>query len=66
MNMVDAACTEFIWFYSIDESRKSPIAWEIMYLPKACIGLNLKNPTIWNKATIIWLLWSLENKNDRL
>ena len=66
LNLVDSACRKFIWTGRLEESKKSPVAWETMCLPKECGGLNLKNLAVWVKAAILKLLWNLENKKDRL
>ena len=66
LKLVDSACRKFIWTGRLEESKKSPVAWETMCLPKDCGGLNLKNHAVWVKAAILKLLWNLENKKDRL
>ncbi|XP_021837124.1 uncharacterized protein [Spinacia oleracea] len=56
----------FHWTGGDSNSRRAPVAWDQMCLPKVCGGWNLKDLTIWNKAAVIKHCWALSLKQDRL
>ncbi|XP_056688114.1 uncharacterized protein [Spinacia oleracea] len=52
MKEIQRICRCFLWAGSEGGSRKGLVAWEHLCLPKSCGGWNLKDLTIWNKASI--------------
>ncbi|XP_045822135.1 uncharacterized protein LOC123915019 [Trifolium pratense] len=48
------------------KSRKSPVAWKSVCQPKRYGGLNLIDIEIWNRITMLKLLWNLGSKADNL
>ncbi|PNX57041.1 hypothetical protein L195_g050196, partial [Trifolium pratense] len=48
------------------KSRKSPVAWKSVCQPKRYGGLNLIDIEIWNRITMLKLLWNLSGKADNL
>ncbi|XP_048502820.1 uncharacterized protein LOC104896775 [Beta vulgaris subsp. vulgaris] len=63
---VERVCKRFLWTGSTEESRKSPVAWTILQLPKSGGGCNFINMLYWNKAAMLKLLWAIEFKRDKL
>eukprot|EP00256_Glycine_max_P036920 XP_006584238.1 uncharacterized protein LOC102664824 [Glycine max] len=63
---INAICRSFLWIGNSNISRKSPIAWEKVCSPKINGGLNIINLAIWNKISILKLLWNVCNKSDNL
>lgn len=63
---IDSLCRSFIWNGSDVNSRKSPIAWQIMCRPKSQGGLSIINLVIWNKICMLKCLWNICNKSDNL
>lgn len=63
---IQGICRIFLWTGQDSYSRKAPIAWESLCLPKSCGGLNIKNLVIWNKAAVAKHFWAVCQKQDRL
>lgn len=63
---MESVCKRFLWTGGTEESKKAPIAWTTLQLPKCGGGWNIINMTAWNKATILKLLWAIEYKRDKL
>lgn len=63
---VQRVCRVFLWTRSTNPSRKAPIAWDQMCLPKSAGGWNIIHLLWWNKAAIMKLLWAIAFKNDSL
>ena len=59
-------CRTYLWTGQGEKSRKAPVAWETICLPKGCGGWNIKNLAIWNKVAIGKHLWALSQKQDKL
>ena len=53
---VERVCRRFHWTGSTKESRKAPVAWETLQMPKSGGGWNIINMVHWNKAVMIKLL----------
>lgn len=66
LKQIDSMCRVFLWTGTDIPSRKAPVAWEKVCLPKVYGGLNLRALIPWNHAAILKLLWALTLKNDRL
>lgn len=63
-NIIDkiyAICRNFIW-----ETKRPPIAWNLVCKTKEDGGLGLKNLTAWNKALLAKTLWNIHQKQDSL
>ena len=66
MKEIQRICRVFLWTGGDAGSRKAPISWEQLCLPKSCGGWNLKDLGIWNKAAVLKHCWALALKQDRL
>ncbi|XP_056688055.1 uncharacterized protein [Spinacia oleracea] len=66
MKEIQHLCRCFLWTGSDLGSKKAPVAWDDMCLPKSCGGWNLKNLVTWNKAAVLKHCWALSIKQDRL
>ncbi|XP_019104875.1 uncharacterized protein LOC109134917 [Beta vulgaris subsp. vulgaris] len=56
---------KFLWTGTVDTSSKAPVAWDFLQQPKTTGGLNVTNMVLWNKATILKLLWAMAFKQDK-
>lgn len=56
----------FLWKGKDFGSRRAPISWAQMCLPKTCGGWNLKDLITWNAAAVIKHCWALSMTQDRL
>lgn len=59
-------CGVFVWTGRSEPSRKAPLAWEQICLPKVAGGWNLLDVEVWNTAAIAKYFWCLAEKKDRL
>ncbi|XP_056685776.1 uncharacterized protein [Spinacia oleracea] len=66
MKTIQSICRCFLWTGSDIGSKKAPVSWDHLCLPKSCGGWNLKDLTIWNKAAVLKHCWALSMKQDRL
>ncbi|XP_056685808.1 uncharacterized protein [Spinacia oleracea] len=66
MKEIQSICRCFLWTGSDIGSKKAPVSWDHMCLPKSCGGWNLKDLTIWNNAVVLKHSWALSMKQDRL
>lgn len=63
---IQRICRVFLWTGCDSNSKKAPISWAQMCLPKSCGGWNLKDLITWNTAAVIKHCWALSMKQDRL
>lgn len=63
---VESVCRRFLWSGDTAASKKAPVAWSTLQLPKCGGGWNIINMFIWNKAAMHKLLWATEFKRDKL
>ncbi|CAJ2668635.1 unnamed protein product [Trifolium pratense] len=63
---INSICRTFFWTGSIEKSRKAPIAWKTICQPKRNGGLNLIDLEVWNRITLLKLIWNLSGKSDSL
>lgn len=63
---INAICRSFLWTGDKMISRKSPIAWERVCSPKSNGGLSIINLSVWNRVSILKLLWNVCHKSDCL
>ncbi|KAK2421853.1 hypothetical protein QL285_032436 [Trifolium repens] len=66
INKINSICRTFFWTGSIEKSRKAPVAWKTVCQPKRNGGLNLIDLEVWNRTTLLKLLWNLSGKSDSL
>ncbi|XP_060182493.1 uncharacterized protein LOC132612187 [Lycium barbarum] len=66
IKMIEAICRTFLWTGGIDVSKKALLAWDKICGPKEAGGWNVLDITIWNRAAITKLLWTLHSKKDKL
>ncbi|XP_056688135.1 uncharacterized protein [Spinacia oleracea] len=66
MKEIQRLCRSCLWTGTDVRSKKAPIAWENLCLPKTCGGWNLKELTTWNKVAVLKHCWALSMKQDRL
>ncbi|XP_058727219.1 uncharacterized protein LOC131598656 [Vicia villosa] len=63
---IDSICRSFLWTGKDHISRKSLVAWTTVCQPVNKGGLRVINIHIWNKCTLLKLLWNICNKPDNL
>ncbi|PNX74719.1 ribonuclease H, partial [Trifolium pratense] len=63
---INSICHTFLWTGSIEKSRKAPVAWKFFCQPKRNGGLNIIDLEVWNRITLLKLLWNLSGKSDSL
>lgn len=63
---VRGICRRFLWTSANEPSRKAPIAWDTLCMPKSCGGLSCRDWGKRNQAAVLKLLWALAAKKDRL
>ncbi|XP_057251725.1 uncharacterized protein LOC130591813 [Beta vulgaris subsp. vulgaris] len=61
-----SVCRRFLWTGKTGESKKAPIAWDMLQKPKTAGGWNIINMEVWNKAAMLKLLWAIAFKTDKL
>lgn len=66
LKLVQSACRTFLWTGRAEPSKRALVAWDNVMLPLQSGGLNIHNLKIWNKAAICKLLWSLNQKQDKI
>ncbi|KAK2435581.1 hypothetical protein QL285_020628 [Trifolium repens] len=66
IHKINSICRTFFWTGSIEKSQKAPVAWKTICQPKCNDGLNLIDMEIWNRITLLKLLWNLCGKSDNL
>ncbi|GAU38712.1 hypothetical protein TSUD_396400 [Trifolium subterraneum] len=66
LHKINSICRTFFWTGSVEKSRKIPIAWTSVCQPKCHSGLNLIDIEVWNRITLLKLLWNLCGKSDSL
>ncbi|GAU28950.1 hypothetical protein TSUD_59630 [Trifolium subterraneum] len=66
LHKINSICRTFFWTGSVEKSRKAPIAWTFVCQPKRHGGLNLIDIEVWNRITLLKLLWNLCGKSDSL
>ncbi|XP_021866848.2 uncharacterized protein [Spinacia oleracea] len=66
MKEIQRLCRSFLWTCNKVGSKKAPVAWENLCLPKTCGGWNLKDLITWNKAAVLKHCWAFSMKQDRL
>lgn len=66
LKKVNSICRTFFWTCSIENSRKTLIAWKTVCQPKRNEGLNLIDIEVWTNITLMKLLWNLHGKADSL
>ncbi|XP_058734321.1 uncharacterized protein LOC131606051 [Vicia villosa] len=65
IKQIEALCQNYLWSGTM-MSKKAPIAWESVCLPKSAGGLNIISLQVWNKAIMGKLLWNIHKKADKL
>ncbi|PNX94562.1 ribonuclease H [Trifolium pratense] len=63
---INSICCTFLWTGSIEKSRKASVAWKSVCQPKRNGGLNIIDLEVWNRITLLKLLWNLSGKSDNL
>lgn len=66
VHKIEAICRSFLWTGGQEIKRKSPVAWDSVCKPKDYGGLNIIDLSVWNKVTMLKLLWNLSGKSDSL
>lgn len=66
IKILDNVSRCFIWIDKSDGTKKALVSWDVLYLPKACGGWNLKSMEVWCKASMLKLPWNIASKQDRL
>lgn len=56
----------YLWTGSCEKSKKCPVAWDQVCLPKVSGGWNILSLVEWNTAAICRVLWDLAHKADSL
>lgn len=55
-----------MWTGDTEKSRKAPIVWKTICIPKSHGGLNMINMNVWNMTKLTRLLWNLNGNSDNL
>ncbi|KAL2920834.1 LINE-1 retrotransposable element ORF2 protein [Bienertia sinuspersici] len=63
---IESKFRTFLWTGTNDNSRKAPISWAQVCLPKSCGGWNILSLYDWNKAAVSRILWDLSHKADSM
>ena len=63
---VESVCRRFLWKGATGETKKAPVAWSTLQMPRSAGGWNIINMEIWNKAALLKLLWAIAFKRDKL
>ncbi|CAK8568890.1 unnamed protein product [Lathyrus sativus] len=66
LQRIESICRIFLWIGGFEGSRKAPVAWKQICSPRSHGGLNVVDLEVWNKATILKLLWNVSEKEDSL
>ncbi|XP_047249901.1 uncharacterized protein LOC124885695 [Capsicum annuum] len=66
LKMIEAISRTFLWTGSTEVSQKSLVFWDNICIPLGAGGLNIQNMRLWNKETILKLLWAVTEKKDSL
>ena len=61
-----ASCRVFLWTGQANPSKKAPVAWNQVCLPRVSGGWNVISVVDWNKAAVTKNLWALSQKTDSL
>ncbi|XP_021715738.1 uncharacterized protein LOC110683654 [Chenopodium quinoa] len=63
---IEAKFRVFLWTGKNTYTKKAPVSWHRMTLPKVCGGWNITSLGDWNKAAICKILWDLAHKSDNM
>ncbi|CAK8572717.1 unnamed protein product [Lathyrus sativus] len=63
---IESICRIFLWTGGFEGSRKAPVVWKQICSPRSHGGLNFVDIEVWNKTTLMKLLWNLSGKEDSL
>lgn len=62
IQVIQAACRNFLWTGKARLSRKALVAWERVCLPKIAGGLNIVDLHVEYKAAVMKLFWNLAKR----
>lgn len=66
IHKIKSICRSFLWICGSIISRKSLISWDSVCRPRDYGGLNIIDLTLWNKITMLKLLWNLSGKSNSM
>ncbi|XP_058776995.1 uncharacterized protein LOC131651348 [Vicia villosa] len=66
LQKIESICRNFLWTGGYEGSQKVPIAWKQMWRPRGYGGLNIIDIEVWNKVSLMKLMWNLHGKEDSL
>ena len=66
IKIVESICRQFLWIGTVENHKKSPIAWEFVCSPNSEGGLGIVDICAWNKANMSKLMWAVSLKADKL
>ncbi|CAK8562737.1 unnamed protein product [Lathyrus sativus] len=66
LQKIESICRIFLWTGGFKGNRKALVAWKQIYNPRSHGGLNIVDIEVWNKSTIMKLLWNLSGNEDSL
>lgn len=66
IHKIETICRSLLWISGTKQSRKAPIAWKTICIPKSHSGMNMTYLTDWNRSNLFKLLWNISGKFDSL
>ncbi|VFQ95590.1 unnamed protein product [Cuscuta campestris] len=66
MMKIQGLCRNFLWGSTQEKKRVPLVAWEDICMPRKYGGLGFKNLVLWNKASLMKLIWDISLKKDIL
>jgi len=63
---VDKICRAFLWGCNAEKKKIALVSWEKICLPKRKGGLNVKDSSNWNIASVGQLLWQIVVNKESL
>ncbi|KAJ8552793.1 hypothetical protein K7X08_020186 [Anisodus acutangulus] len=66
MKLVEVVGRSFLWYGTVEITKKALISWAKTCTPKAASVLNVMNMSFWNKAAVSEQLWAIANKKECL
>ena len=59
-------CRDYLWGKETGKRKLMPVAWDTLCMPKYGGGVGLRDPSIWNTASLSKLVWDVCLKKDVL
>ncbi|XP_019251156.1 PREDICTED: uncharacterized protein LOC109230079 [Nicotiana attenuata] len=66
LKTIDAYYRSYVWSGSNTITKKAPVAWDRVCMPKSMGGIGIINIKLWNQASQIKTCWDVVHKQDKM